>query len=178
MKNLMLLIGSAMRALTVNLFSAEPAMAQTSCGNGTTYDPAFSPTSGQPMCIPITDRSSAQPSVPQGRWEMRWGAYADDEATGKVSMAGALSSNGKASKAAIAHCQSKGGTSCKLVIAHENRCAVAVAGEYSDGTWNRIFQSAAVLEEATDIAVDACSKNGAKDCKVYSSDCRYAEFVR
>jgi hypothetical protein len=178
MKNLTIMAALAVIALVAGLFASEPAQAQTSCGPGTTYNPAYSPTGGQPICIPITDWSSPQPAAPQGRWATRWGAFADDEATGKVGMAGSMSGKGKAAKAAIAHCQAKGGVDCKLRITYYNQCAVAAAGEFDDGKWNRIFQSAATLEEATGLALEWCSKDGAKDCKVYFSDCSEAEWVQ
>ncbi|MBO9694851.1 MAG: DUF4189 domain-containing protein [Sphingopyxis sp.] len=176
MKNLAALAALVVVALMAVLFASAPANAQTSCGPGTTYNPAYSPTGGQPICIPITDWSPP-PSAPQGRWATRWGAFADDEATGKVGMAGSMSSKSKAVKAAIAHCQAKGGVDCRLRISYYNQCAVAAAGEHDDGTWNRAFQSAATLDEATDLALDWCRKDGAKDCKVYFSDCSNAEWV-
>lgn len=176
-KNLTIMAALAVIALCADLIVSDPAKAQMTCGAGTTFNPAHTPTNGLPVCIPINDWSSPPPSAPQGRWEKRWGAFAYDPEMSKVGMAGGMSGRGKAIKAAMAHCQAKGGVDCRLMLAYYNQCAVAGIGLNGNGPSYVMFRSAATLEEANGIALDDCRKNGSSDCKVVFSDCSYAEFV-
>lgn len=161
------------------VFPAEQTKAENGCPTGMTPNGAPSGTPGANQCIPIPGYGgpSNAPQAPTGYWATRWGAFADDHETGKVGIAGSKSSEGKAKKAAIAHCRDKGGVDCKLQLTFYNQCAVAVAGEYGDGTWYRLFQSAGSLEQASELAKDKCEKQGAKGCRVFFSDCSLPVWV-
>lgn len=180
MKNLRIIALLVMMAPFAGLLTSEPAKAEDGCPAGMRPNPTPSGTPGANQCIPgySGSGSSGAPQAPPGRWATRWGAFADDQETGKVGMAGGMTSKGEATKAAIAHCRAKGGLSCQVKFEYQNQCAVAVAGEIGGGIFSRRFVSAMTLDEAADIAVANCSKEGAANCKVYFSVCSLAEWVR
>lgn len=160
-------------AFLTGLVGTAPADAQ-SCPAGTTYNPG-GPGGAQP-CIPISDYSGGSSSGSQGHWATRWGAYATGEQN-KVGMASGMPSRGKAKEAAIAHCQSRGDTKCEVNFTYYNQCAIVVTSPKSEGPWINRFQSAATLEEASGVALEACRKDGGLDCKLKFPSCSYQEYV-
>lgn len=156
------------------------AKAENGCPAGMTPNPAPTGTPGANQCVPFTNFGgpSDAPPPPRGYWAKRWGAYAFDDEASKVGTAGGMSSEGKAKKAALAHCKSKGGLNCQIQMTYNNQCAVVVSGEKSNGSWFVSFQSAATLEEASSLAEGHCNESGASGCKIFFSDCSYAEFVQ
>jgi hypothetical protein len=153
------------------LFMALPADAQ-SCPAGTTPNPGGP--SGPMPCIPISDYSGGRSSGPT--YATRWGAFATSDEN-KVGMASGMPSKGKAKRAAIEHCLSKGGTNCKLLIAYYNQCAAVLAGNESDGRVVTISAHAATLRETSELGLKYCAGQGLTSCKIYFSDCSYAELV-
>lgn len=156
------------------------ASAENGCPSGYTPNAAPTGTPGANQCIPIPGYGgpTAAPAAPRPVWVKRWGAYAFDEQASKVGMAGGMSSEGRARKAAIAHCKSKGGLNCQIQMTYHNQCAVVVSGEKDDGRWSTSFQSAPTLEEASSLAEAHCSESGASGCRLFFSDCSYAELAR
>lgn len=132
-------------------------------------------------CIPHTgdgDGSTGGNSSSGMEWEPRWGAFAFDETVFKIGMAGAMSSRGKAKKAAIAHCQSKGGTSCKVEFVFTNQCAAVSQGRHPDGSWSRHYYSDITLPRATEAALQACTERGGSDCEIKFTECAKPQRVR
>ena len=154
-----------------NLLS-QPADAQLVCGPGTTPNPGGP--GGPTPCIPVSDYSGGGSSGP--KYATRWGAFAISDEN-KIGMAGGMAGKGKAKKAAIDHCIAKGGTNCKLLVAYYNQCAVVLAGKEGDGRVATMYSRAATLKEASESGLKYCADGGLSECKVYFSDCSYAELV-
>lgn len=132
-------------------------------------------TPGANQCVPMPGGvGGGQPAAPQAIWAKRWGAVSFDSDAGKYGTSNAMSSKRKAEKAAIQHCASKGAGACKVVLTYSNQCgAMAVAG--GDMT----VTSDPTLEGAEASAMQGCtSKGGAGQCKIYYSDCSFAERVQ
>ena len=172
MKKLIFLIGILAVSLAASIFfDAGPTSAHMTCGNGMTFNPAHTPTNGQPACIPANDWSSSAPSTSRGRWETRSGSFASDTKSGAIGVATGLGSKSKAEKAAIAHCRVKGGVDCRPFLSYHNQCAAVAWG---DGTLQA--SSAARSEEAEQRALALCAP-ASKSCTIFFSACSYAEFV-
>ena len=171
MKKLSIFAAAAVAFSAAYLVSV-PASAQSVCGPGTTPSPAGP--GGPVPCIPISDYSGGNSSGPT--YATRWGAFATSDEN-KIGMAGGMPSKGKAKKAAIEHCVAKGGTNCKLLVAYYNQCAVVLAGNEANGLVATMYSRAATLEEASESGLKYCAEGGLSDCKVYFSDCSYAELV-
>lgn len=67
-------------------------------------------------------------------------------------------------------CKAKGGADCELNVAYGNKCVALVTG---DSLFN--VQLGKTLNEAKQAALSACHDT---NCRVYFSDCSYAEQVR
>lgn len=158
-------------ALIAAFLSSTPAIAQ-GCPAGTTPNPGGP--GGPVPCIPISDYSGGGSSGPV--YATRWGAFAISDEN-KIGLASSLSSKSKATKAAIAHCAAKGGTNCKLLVAYYNQCAVVLAGKEADGSFATRFTRAGTLAEASEEGLKYCAGQGLTACKIYFSDCSYAELV-
>ncbi|WP_434032051.1 DUF4189 domain-containing protein [[Pseudomonas] boreopolis] len=171
MKKLIIFFAAAI-AFSSAYIAPEPASAQLVCGPGTTPSPAGP--GGQVPCIPISDYSGSGSSGPT--YATRWGAFAISDEN-KIGLAGGMPSKGKAKKAAIEHCIAKGGTNCKLLVAYYNQCAVVLAGKETDGRVATMYSHAATLEEASESGLKYCAEGGLSECKIYFSDCSYAELV-
>ncbi len=141
------------------------------CPDG--YQPAGSPTAGNPSgCVPYSSGAAPQSQAPQGRWETRWGAIATDVSTGAVGTVIGMNSKKSAVKAAMARCYLKGSTSCKSILAYYNQCAVIVTGDKQ-----HLAQSAATVEEASEMAIVKCNAVDT-NCTIYYSDCSLAAWVQ
>ncbi|GAB6413525.1 hypothetical protein bcgnr5379_61230 [Bacillus cereus] len=85
-----------------------------------------------------------------------------------------MESKRKAEKQAIATCAAKGATNCKIVLTYNNQCG---AMAFADG--NMTVAHAPTDREAASSAMEGCNnKVGAGQCKIYYSDCSFAERVR
>lgn len=161
----------AVSVLLGSLFVPPSANAQ-SCPAGTTPSPGGP--GGPVPCIPISDYSGGGSSGPS--YATRWGAFAISDEN-KIGLASGLASKGKAKKTAIAHCAAKGGTNCKLLVAYYNQCAVVVAGNEADRSVSTMYARAGTLDEASQIGLKYCVGEGLSGCKIYFSDCSYAELA-
>lgn len=104
-------------------------------------------------------------------WVSRWGAFAFDDTLFKVGQAGAMASQGKAKKAAIAHCRAKGGSNCKVEFVFTNHCAAMAQGQHPDGIWSRHYYSDITLPRASEGAMKACVERGASGCEISFTEC-------
>lgn len=171
MKKLSIFSAAAMAFSAAYLVSV-PASAQSVCGPGTTPSPAGP--GGPVPCIPISDYSGGNSSGPT--YATRWGAFAISDEN-KIGMASGMAGKGKAKKAAIEHCVAKGGTNCRLLVAYYNQCAAVLAGNEADGRVVTMYSNAATLDEVAERGLKYCADEGLSGCKIYFSDCSYAELV-
>lgn len=152
------------------LLLAGAANAEQGCPDG--FVPNAAGTPGVP-CVPGSAPNwGDQPQQPIVRWAARWGAFAGDSESGKIGQASGMPTKRKAEKQAIAHCRSKGGSNCKVELTYSNQCGVVA---YGGGYMNTA--SAATVDEASQIALRRCNDNSSS-CKIYFSDCSYAERVQ
>lgn len=155
------------------------ANAQQGCPENFVPNPNW--TQGQAQCIPGPPSSSAAGGssyhqLPEPKWDKRWGAFASDPITSKVGVAVGMESKRDAEKAAIDHCRSKGGQQCRTLLAYFNQCAAVAWGPDSSGTGDLISVSAARKDAAEFAALKECSTNSTA-CKIFFSECSYAERV-
>lgn len=156
--------------LAMSLLVAGAASAEQGCPDG--FIPNAAGTPGAP-CVPGSApnwEGSSQP--PRARWAARWGAFAGDSESGKIGQASGMASEREAEKKALAHCRSKGGSDCRVELTYSNQCGVVA---YGGGYMNTA--SAATVDEASEIALRRCRDNSSS-CKIYFSDCSYAERVQ
>lgn len=147
--------------------------------------PAGIPAGNNPLCIPPDNpnspyyqpgpSASTVPSAPIVRWADRWGAIAIDNRDGGAGLGVAQMSNSerKAKRVAMDECLAKGGQRCKVILTYRNQCGVVVAG---DAGWNSM--SAESIDKASELGIERCEKDGLKGCRVYYSNCSFAERVR
>jgi len=83
------------------------------------------------------------------------------------------SSERKAKCVAMDECLAKEGQRCKVILTYRNQCGVVVAG---DAGWNSM--SAESIDKASELGIERCEKDGLKGCRVYYSNCSFAERVR
>lgn len=147
--------------------------AQTACPQGVTP--------GGSQCLPTGGSQQAQPSAPEPRWRLTWGAIAMSSETGEVGTSVGRSSKREARREAMDKCQKLGGRACQLAVAYENQCAVvAWASEAGRPTGGGAFvQGAATIPEATRLAIPACSKSrGGGECSIIYSACSEPVLVQ
>ena len=144
--------------------------------------PAGIPSAGNPGCIPPDQSNSpyyqsgsGAPKAPAAQWADRWGAIAIDNRDGGTGLGVAqmVSSERKAKTVAMDECVAKGGQRCKVILTYRNQCGVVVVG---NAGWNSM--SAESVEKATELGVSRCERDGLRECKVYYSNCSFAERVR
>ena len=68
-------------------------------------------------------------------------------------------------------CRGKGGSGCKISIAYSNQCAVMAWGD----TYASVV-ARTTLREAEAVALTDCGER-TDNCRVYYSDCTYAERI-
>ena len=146
--------------------------AEGRCPEG--YFPIGGGNAGWEGCAPMGPISeqgeSAQPQEPQ--WATRWGAIAVGGGGG-FGAAADMTSKRKAEKQAIAQCKATATdrrANC-TVLAYYNQCAV-----YAWGSAGGEIVSEVNVSKATSVALEKCSER-ANDCKIYYSNCSYAQRV-
>lgn len=159
--------------LLAALFASATAFAEEGCPPG-----LFPNTSGAAGggCVPFQANAGAagggKPSAPSVRWgPSRWGAIAIDQTNSGVGTAADMPSKRKAKEAAMLDCQAKGGNGCKISITYSNQCAVIAWGDNHASVRGRT-----TLREAEMVAIADCEEF-TDNCRVYYSDCTYAERV-
>lgn len=133
-------------------------------------------------CAPIpgyydNDNGAVEPaeSIPMV-WEERWGAVVSEaDGSGFGAIAGARSKD-DAENEALQRCRStvtSNQDKCRVRMSYRNQCvAYAWGGGYS-GVARAIDKST-----ADSLALLTCAEGTKAECKVYYSDCSYAEAVR
>lgn len=120
------------------------------------------------------EQGSSQYSNPQEpQWATRWGAIAIGGGGG-FGAAADMTSKRKAEKQAVTQCKATAAdkkAKC-TVLAYYNQCAVYVWGSSSGGD----IVSEVNISKASSVAMDICSKK-ASDCKIYYSNCSYAQRI-
>lgn len=159
--------------LLAALLASAAAFAEEGCPPG-----LFPNTSGAAGggCVPFGANAGATggraPSVSPIRWgPSRWGAIAVDETNSGVGTSAGMTSKRKAKEAAMLDCQGKGGNGCKISIAYSNQCAVIAWGDTQASVIART-----TLREAETVAMTDCEQL-TDNCRVYYSDCTYAERI-
>lgn len=127
-------------------------------------------------CAPVPGTAgSGQPSsAPKSRWATRWGAVAVDMAingTG-VSAVSGMTRERQASSSALQACKRKGGTQCEVRLTYYDQCVAVVTGDRGFTT-----NSAATVEEATQIGIEKCNRQGDTNCRLHFSDCSLPEKI-
>lgn len=123
---------------------------------------------GVAVCGPIREQV---PEPVQPFWATRWGAIATDGPAGAFGAAEGMSSQRKARKAALASCKETGGRHCKVDMTYSNQCAVTIVGKKT-----HLSQSAATVDEATDIGLRRCREVDG-DCRVYYAACSLPKLI-
>lgn len=159
--------------LAFGLAAVGSVSAEQGCPDG--FIPNAAGTPGA-QCVPgrAPDWGDGSPQAPRAYWQKRWGAISFDADAGKFGASNAMASKRKAEKAAIDHCESKGASNCKVVLIYNNQC-----GAMAFGDGNLTVANAPTQGEADASAMDGCAaKVGRGKCKIYYSDCSYAERVQ
>lgn len=162
------------RVVALALLSATmgPVHAEGRCPDG--YIPIGGGNAGWEGCAPMgpmpEQGGPAQSQAPQ--WTTRWGAIAVGGGGGFGAAAG-MTSKRKAEKQAVAQCKATATdkrAKC-TVLAYYNQCAV-----YAWGSAGGEIVSEVNVSKASSVALEKCSER-ANDCKIYYSDCSYAQRV-
>ena len=147
--------------------------AEGRCPDG--YFPIGGGSAGWEGCAPMgpigEEGEAAQPHEPQ--WATRWGAIAIGGGGG-FGAAADMTSKRKAEKQAVNQCKATAAdkkAKC-TVLAYYNQCAVYVWGSSSGGD----IVSDVNISKASSVAMEICSKK-ASDCKIYYSNCSYAQRI-
>jgi hypothetical protein len=145
--------------------------------------PAGIPAGNNPLCISPDNPSSpyyqsglsaqTAPSAPIVRWADRWGAIDNRDGGAGLGVAQMSSSERKAKRVAMDECLAKGGQRCKVILTYRNQCGVVVAGDAGGNS-----MSAESIDKASELGIERCEKDGLKGCRVYYSNCSFAERVR
>ncbi|MFQ6312504.1 DUF4189 domain-containing protein [Lysobacter capsici] len=100
--------------------------------------------------------------------KLTWGAVALSS-TGEIGAITGQPSESKAKREALARCAGYGGKDCKLNLAYKNQCVVVVWPSVVGAS--AFSQSAASVEEASDMALPACAAKSGAQCKIAYSAC-------
>lgn len=155
------------------------ARAQTACPVGVSAGSAQCGPSPSEHLPPSQASSAPRVNyVPTGEWIETWGAISSDAATGDIGVSVGKMSKSKAQRDAVAQCVSLGSKDCEVVLTYINQCAVIVSAEPGTGG-NVIFQGAATIEVATNLAMPKCRSGKAPgSCKVVYSACSESIFKK
>ncbi|WP_082578549.1 DUF4189 domain-containing protein [Lysobacter sp. Root690] len=104
----------------------------------------------------------------EAAWKLTWGAVALSS-TGEIGAITGQPSESKAKREALARCAGYGGNDCKLNLAYKNQCVVVVWPSVPGAS--AFSQSAASIEEASDVALPACAAKSGAPCKIAYSAC-------
>ena len=137
------------------------------CPQGMPNTPGCIPPSAWPQNQP----QQAQPSVPTGHWEKRWGAYATDAVAGALGVSKGIPSKTKAQKIAMSACRTDGGKQCKITLTFANQCGAMVSGKDQVN-----LASGATIENAIDVAMADCQREST-NCRVFHTQCSDAEWI-
>lgn len=113
-----------------------------------------------------------QSIAPPTRWADKWGAIALSGTNDSVGVSTDMTSEEAARTAALEDCQAAGGGRCLVQLAYYNQCGVLA--------WSERFANSATagtIEEASDIAINTCSKN-TSNCKIVYSNCTRARRIQ
>ena len=124
-------------------------------------------------CGPIPDGYYADQGDRSGaRWEKRWGTIATDPGAPSLGFSTGFASKRSAEKAALLDCRAKGGTKCTVELSYSNQCAALVVGE------KRVSAAhGPTVDDAVSLGTQTCEQNTV-GCRVFYTDCSYAERVR
>lgn len=103
-------------------------------------------------------------------WENRWGAIAI--ANGAYGTSGGWASKSEANAAALQACVAHSGSDCAVKMTYYNQCAALAWGD-TNYTISRFPDRSAAEADA----MKGCSET-TRNCKLFYSDCSYAEQVR
>jgi Domain of unknown function (DUF4189) len=154
------------------IVSSGCAWAEGRCPEG--YFPIGGGNAGWEGCAPMGPMSEqgepAQPQEPQ--WATRWGAIAVGGGGG-FGAAADMTSKRKAEKKAVAQCKATATDKHPVctVMAYYNQCAA-----YAWGSSGGEIAGAVNVSRATSVAMERCGQRS-DDCKVYYSNCSYAQRV-
>lgn len=164
MKYLQILLLSA----TALLWSA-CAQAEGRCPDG--YFPIGGGGAGWEGCAPMGEGADEGPGPSyQPRWETRWGAVA--VTNGAYGYSIAYANEKQAIDEALSQCsKNAGGAICSLEQSFHDQCIALAWGRKGSNT-----VSAPDVSQAETLALANCSKR-TEDCKIYYSDCSYAQRV-
>ena len=124
-------------------------------------------------CGPIPAGYYGDQESEQGaRWSKRWGAIAADPKAPSLGFSTGFPSKRAAERAALADCRGKGGLQCVVDISYYNQCAALVVGDQRYST-----ARAATAKEAAALGTRTCEA-ASSGCRLYYTDCSYAERVR
>jgi hypothetical protein len=153
----------------VLMFAPQFALAEAGCPPGMVpYRAGTDPNACGPM------PQGPAPITPTGPgWSSRWGAIAQDMASGVVGAVANRESKRQAKKDALAECKSRGGSDCRSELEYTNQCAAIVQGSTASN-----FSHAATVEQAIDLGTNACKKRGDSDCHIYYQACSMPVRVR
>lgn len=161
----------------VLIVSSGCAWAEGRCPEG--FFPIGGGSAGWEGCAPMGEAPGedrpAQPREPQ--WATRWGAIAVGGGGG-FGAAADMTSKRKAERKAITQCKATAAdknADCD-VLAYYNQCAVYSWGSAGDGSVGGGTFTAVNIARATAIAMEECGKV-ANNCKIYYSNCSYAQRV-
>jgi hypothetical protein len=107
------------------------------------------------------------------QWEARWGAIATDDATGSFGASTNAFSQMSAESEALAECHLKKQAACRIETSYRNGCAVMTIGDKMHNS-----NSAATLNETTQIGMKTCVDGGDTNCHVYYSGCSFPQRVQ
>jgi len=163
-------------SLLASLFLASQAWAEGPCPPGQhMVGQRNVPGASYPICQPIPSSNAAPPQSP-AVWADRWGAIASDASAGKAGAVVGRASRSEAIDSAMRDCTSNGGRICQLELTFRNQCAAGAWGAGKGGTL--AWTSDPYKDGAEKRAVANCVKNSEEGCRVFYSDCSYAERIR
>jgi hypothetical protein len=150
------------------LILVEIAHAEQGCPDGL-YPGGAAP--GQ-ICIPMpgygVGGNIPAAAASKAARKLTWGAVALSS-TGEIGAITGQPSESKAKREALARCAGYGGKDCKLNLAYKNQCVVVVWPSVVGAS--AFSQSAASVEEASDMALPACAAKSGAQCKIAYSAC-------
>ncbi|WP_082648477.1 DUF4189 domain-containing protein [Lysobacter capsici] len=152
------------------LFSAavQAVQAEQGCPDGL-YPGGAAPAQ---ICIPVpgygVGGNIPAAAASKAARKLTWGAVALSS-TGEIGAITGQPSESKAKREALARCAGYGGKDCKLNLAYKNQCVVVVWPSVVGAS--AFSQSAASVEEASDMALPACAAKSGAQCKIAYSAC-------
>ncbi|MCV2445471.1 DUF4189 domain-containing protein [Acinetobacter bereziniae] len=134
---------------------------------------------GTPSCVPPDQLGySTAPPVNTAYWKKTWGALAQSPDVPIGTSTGHFTKRA-ASKEAINKCKSQGGKNCQIIFTYQNQCAVAARPVNENSQIRRAYQSAATIEEATQLVLPYCAEiNYGKTCEIFYSNCTAPVLIR